>query len=368
MGSATSSCKINGNEVELHENGNFSSIQKLKLGENKFKIEIDGEEEVRLIVGEKAKVTKPVAFGQHYESFPPEKSDKKNILRSILVAKDQIRIPLNVAPIYQLEKHGSHKLVLDLADIEMELDWIHYQDPDCPIIIGEVIESKFPIIFTAPIESYQEKWEDDCLILDITYKKIDFNVCIDPGHGGKSNGSVSPKGLCEKDVNLSISHKIKAELDKLGVNSVMTRDDDRFVSLEGRVHLAQDYDCDIILSIHHNALPDARDPEKERGLSCHYYHEQSKPFAKYLLDKLVEYTELPYYGLFRQNLHVLREASDTRSVLVELGYLIHPEESEIISNEEHQNNVARIIAKAVYNFFVKSGMAEASSNGNSAKS
>lgn len=339
----------------MYSNGNFYSIQKLKLGENKFKIEIDGNEEERMVIGEKSKVTKPVAYGEHYDAFPPEKADKKNVLRSIVVSNNQIKIPLNVPPIYQLEKYGSHKLVMDLADIDMELDWIHYQEPDCPIIIGEVLDSKFPIIFKKPIDSFEEKWENDCLVLDIEYKKISFNVCLDPGHGGKAPGCSSPKGVLEKDLNLEMAHLLRQELDELGVESVMTREDDRFVSLEGRVKLAEDHDCDLVLSLHHNALPDARDPVKERGTSCHYYHEQSKPFATYLLDKLVSFTELPYYGLFKQNLHVLRETTDRTSVLVELGYLIHPEESEVIMNSEHKHTVARVIAKSIYNFFVKSG-------------
>ena len=109
----------------------------------------------------------------------------------------------------------------------------------------------------------------------------------------------------------------------------------------------------MFLSIHHNALPDARDPNLERGASCHYFHEQSKPFANYLLNKVVEHTELSYSGLFRQNLHVLRENPDRISVLLELGYLIHPLESELISSADFQAKTARIVAKAIKNFFLQ---------------
>lgn len=363
IGSASQSCKINGKDVELNSDGNFSTIVPLKLGDNKIKVEIDGEVEERKVIGIKAKSTKPVSYGEHYEAFPPDKPDKRNVLRSIVVSDNQIKIPLNVPPIYQLEKHGSHKLVMDLADIEMDLDWIHYKDPNCKIIIGEVLESKFPIIFKQPIDNFEEKWEDDNLILDITYKEVDFAICLDPGHGGKSSGTVSPKGVLEKDLNLEVSNKIKTELENLGVKVFMTREDDRFVSLEGRVHFAKDNDCNLILSVHHNALPDARDPREERGVSCHYFHEQSKPFAVNLLNKLSEFSGLPCAGLFKQNLHILRETPDATAVLVELGYLIHPEESEVITADEYQSKVSKIIAKAIYNFFVKPSEEIAQSNG-----
>lgn len=354
IGSARESCTINGDEVKLHENGNFSHTVKLKLGENKFDIELDGAKEQRKVIGIKSKETKPVAYGEHYDSFPPEQANKQNILRSIIVENHRIRIPLNIAPIYNLEKWGSYKYVLDLADIEMDLDWIHYKETECPIIIGEVINSKFPIIFKKAVKNIEEKWEDDYLVLEITYNETDFKVCLDPGHGGHRHGTCSPKGLFEKDLNLSFALKLKEELDNLSVNTVITRDDDRYISLEDRVDFSNEEKSQLFLSIHHNALPDSGKPEESRGASCHYYHEQSKPFANFLLNSLVGYAELPYAGLLRQNLHVLREATDCVAVLVELGYLIHPEEADIISSDEFQTKTAEIMAKAIHNFFCKS--------------
>ena len=352
-GSASESCKINGKEIELIDGGIFYHEEKIKLGENKIKVEIDGKLEEIKVFGERPQVTKPIAFAQHYEAFDPDKKDKKNILRSIIVSNERIQIPLNVPPIYQLEKYGSFKMVMDLADMEMDLDWIHYEDQDCKVIIGEVLDSKFPIIFKAPIESYEERWEDDNLIIEFNYKFTDFKVCLDPGHGGEHSGAISPTGIQEKDLNLQMAHLVREELQNLGVEVLMTREDDRDIDLESRIKFATDADCNLILSIHHNSLPEARDPTKERGVSCHYYHEQSKPFAVHLLNNLVEFTDLPHYGLIKQNLHVLREATDTTSVLVELGFLIHPEESKLLIDPAHKEKVSKILAKSIYNFYVK---------------
>jgi N-acetylmuramoyl-L-alanine amidase len=59
---------------------------------------------------------------------------------------------------------------------------------------------------------------------------------------------------------------------------------------------------------------------------------------------------LPFAGLYRQNLKVLRDNSLSKAVLLELGYLIHPEESDIISSEEFQKKSAIIIADFLSNY------------------
>jgi N-acetylmuramoyl-L-alanine amidase len=350
IGSAKNSCKINSQEVALYPNGNFSSIVKLKLGENKIKVEIDGHKEERIVIGVKSKYFKPVLYAKHYEAFPPEQSSKENILRSIIVYNNRIEIPLSVAPVYNLEHFGKYKCVLDLAEINMNLDCVHYVDSKGPIIIGEVINAKFPIIFKRPVSNIEEKWENDSLVLDISYYDRDFKVCLDPGHGGEQQGTISPKGLTEKNLNLAVANLLQTELINLGVDCVMTRNSDIDVSLSERVTICNKENAQLFLSIHHNALPDGRDPTSERGVSCHYFHEQSKAFAGYLLDKLINFTDLTCAGLYRQDLHVLRENLDCISVLVELGFLIHPEESEIITRTDFQALAARVIAKAIYNF------------------
>ena len=352
IGSANETCRINDQRVELAENGNFAYVVNLKLGNNQFDIDLDGKSLGYTIVGVKPDEPHPIAYGRIYDSFPAKQPSKKNILRSILVSENRIEIPLNRAPMYSLERLSKYKYFLDLPDTDMDLDCIHYQTQSSSIIIGEVIRSNIPIIFKKPVASITENWENNSLVFEIEYYQQDFAVCIDPGHGGDQRGSCSPKGIWEKELNLSFSQLLKDELINLNVSTVMTRDKDEFISLEQRVSYAQKEDSLLFLSIHHNALPDARDPNLERGASCHYFHEQSKPFANYLLNKVVEHTELTYSGLFRQNLHVLRENPDRISVLLELGYLIHPIESDLITSADFQTKTARIVAKAIKYFFL----------------
>lgn len=84
-------------------------------------------------------------------------------------------------------------------------------------------------------------------------KPIPFEmVVVDPGHGGHDPGAKGRKGL-EKDYNLDLSIRLAHALQKLGFKVVMTRQDDRFLTLGQRVAIANSYKRAIFISIHHNS-------------------------------------------------------------------------------------------------------------------
>jgi N-acetylmuramoyl-L-alanine amidase len=78
-------------------------------------------------------------------------------------------------------------------------------------------------------------------------------VVIDPGHGGKDTGAVGPSGLAEKDVTLDVARRVARALAGQGIAVVLTRDDDRFVTLEERTARANASSADLFVSIHCNA-------------------------------------------------------------------------------------------------------------------
>lgn len=86
-------------------------------------------------------------------------------------------------------------------------------------------------------------------------------VVIDPGHGGKDAGCISPSGkTMEKTVVLDIATKL-AEKIRSGcpdVNVVMTRDDDTFVELQGRADIANKAKANLFISIHVNSVDGKR--------------------------------------------------------------------------------------------------------------
>ncbi len=81
-------------------------------------------------------------------------------------------------------------------------------------------------------------------------------VVIDAGHGGKDPGAFSPStGLYEKDVNLAVSRAIRDALVRSGrVRVAMTRNDDSFVSLPGRVALARRLGADLFVAVHADSV------------------------------------------------------------------------------------------------------------------
>ena len=81
-------------------------------------------------------------------------------------------------------------------------------------------------------------------------------VVIDAGHGGKDSGAISQdKKSQEKNITLAIaqalSDKIRAGYPDVKV--VMTRSDDRYVTLGGRADIANKADANLFISIHINA-------------------------------------------------------------------------------------------------------------------
>lgn len=80
-------------------------------------------------------------------------------------------------------------------------------------------------------------------------------IVIDPGHGGRETGAPGTLHQ-EKELNLALARKLRAELEKRGCRVIMTRDDDRFLPLNARGDLPGERDADLFLSIHHNSARD----------------------------------------------------------------------------------------------------------------
>jgi len=92
-------------------------------------------------------------------------------------------------------------------------------------------------------------------------------IVVDPGHGGKDPGAVGLSGLQEKDVVLSIGHKVAKKLrDELGIDAVMTRSTDVFIELQERTAIANQVGADLFISIHANAALN----RKANGIETYY--------------------------------------------------------------------------------------------------
>lgn len=359
LGSATKFARVNGLEIPLALNGNFAYVYDLVLGENLLTLELDGQSETRTVIAKASLLTNPIAYAKPYVAFTDANSQRVNILRSILVNENSIMIPLAKEPVYKLECVDSKNYLLVLSEIACDLDWVYYQSEVDNIVIQEdniVVQGSkilIPIKFRGHLlSSFSNGFlelksgavEDAERASNADISQLRPLLCIDPGHGGSQLGAISPRGVYEKDLNLEVALKLRDELIKLGKQVIMTRETDIDVSLARRVEISAK--ADLFISLHHNALPDGRDPNLERGISLHYYHAHSRELAQALLNDLCAATKLPRHGLYWQNLHVLRE-NPKPALLIELGFLIHPEESEIIVKADYQNLCVETISTVI---------------------
>lgn len=81
-------------------------------------------------------------------------------------------------------------------------------------------------------------------------------VVIDPGHGGKDPGAISPNNNYEKTVVLKVSLLLGEMIQKNfpEVKVIYTRSDDRFIGLAKRAKIANEIGADLFISIHANAI------------------------------------------------------------------------------------------------------------------
>ena len=229
-------------------------------------------------------------------------------------------------------------------------------------------------------------------------------VVIDPGHGGHDPGAVGPSGLYEKNVVLDIALKLKKILLADPFNEVfLTRETDRFISLEERTAMANRKNADFFVSIHANANPVRRvkgietyllnwtnDDEamrvaaRENRISLkkmREMHRQMDTLGMILNDlsrdskrndsiKLANYiqqsmvttlnNESSYKSIdlgVKQALFYVLFGARMPSVLVEVSFISNPQEEQLLSDESYRMHIAKAIAKGL-NTYTDSAPAE----------
>ncbi len=214
-------------------------------------------------------------------------------------------------------------------------------------------------------------------------------VVIDAGHGGKDVGAISVDGAYEKDATLAIARATAAALIRHGLVRVkLTRDDDRFIPLGGRVAIARAARADLFVSVHADSAPNAdargasvytlsavasdavaaRLAARENkadiigginlgsqapevgdiliDLSRRATNNVSVAFAETLQDELS--SRMNFRGEFHHfaGFYVLK-APDVPSVLLETGYVTNEEDAEILFSDKGRRRIGEGIARAI---------------------
>lgn len=190
------------------------------------------------------------------------------------------------------------------------------------------------------------------LIINAEKPLADIKIAVDAGHGGCEYGAIGCCGDKEKDINLAISKELRQEIESRGAKVLMTRDNDDEISLKDRVKCAREKEVAILVSIHANALPDGQDPSINRGTSVYYYHKQAKTLADCILDEMTTQLGTQNDKVRQGSLALVRPTASV-SVLIEVAYMINPDDYALLQDKNFQKKCAKAIADGISKFLLQ---------------
>jgi len=171
-------------------------------------------------------------------------------------------------------------------------------------------------------------------------------VVIDPGHGGRDNGTTGLRGSLEKTLTLKTAQLLYEKLRAAGTNVILTRNNDQYISLGSRVSTSHYHNADAFISLHYDSIND----RTVRGMTTYYYHGKQKPLGEQIHSSVVSKTMLKNRGTRVGDYHVIRENSQA-AVLLELGYLSNPAEEMLVNTQQYQEAVTNGIFEGLARYF-----------------
>jgi len=391
---------INGEIVQVHSSGGFAHFVSLVEGENDFEI-VSGDEILNYVVTRPKKVVdknyKPPRLLEYQSRKEFLTSVDNSPLRATPVNSGINRVahfPKDVPIVVDGEKSSFYRVVLgenkkawisktnvkafsdklsapasvlgyDFVDDEKYYIFKFHLNKKTPFEIneGNIFYLKFynvadckdnTYVFTFPyavtsgtqkIVGYSGEYEGNDFILKIRkYPEInvkrpleDITIAVDAGHGGKEFGAIGCCGDKEKDITLAIAKYLKNELVSRGAKVVMTRDDDSYVGLSERVEKANKLDSMFLISIHGNALPDYLNPLEHKGTNVLLTMNEQLGTQN---DKI------------RQGSLALVRNTNALSILIEVAYLINPEDNAMLIDSDFQKKCAEAVADGIEKYLL----------------
>lgn len=173
-------------------------------------------------------------------------------------------------------------------------------------------------------------------------------IVVDPGHGGSDNGATgSSFATLEKNVNLQVALMLRNKLESAGAKVIMTRADDRKLTLQQRVDIAVQNNADIFVSIHHNTHPN---PETNGTIVFYYSEGNSSKLASLVQNGIVHTANYKDLQARFGDYYVLRE-NPVPAILAEVGFLSNYSEEIRLRSERQQELAAEGIFKGIVQYF-----------------
>ncbi len=193
-------------------------------------------------------------------------------------------------------------------------------------------------------------------------------VVLDPGHGGQDSGAICGTVL-EKDLTLDVALRAELLLRASGFTTVLTRDDDRYISLAERASFGNRPHDSLFVSIHFN--DDARPTAS--GVETYYAQRQSTapgffswlPFlqraeiapltekseslASFIQAALVERTRAVNRGIKPEQFYVLANVRHP-AALVEGGFITNKSDVTKLATADYRQEIASSISDGVHRY------------------
>jgi len=194
-------------------------------------------------------------------------------------------------------------------------------------------------------------------------------IVLDPGHGGRDNGAVSPRRVFEKLLALDLSKRVRSRLQARGITVRLTRESDRTLSLAGRCKKAADWNADVFVSLHADSAGKAKSAKGAGTFvlslpgcySTGSYGKGKPPATAYegnrfnaantalgyrIQQNLIKNTGQTDRGVKRARFQVLREAP-CPAALVEVAFLSNPKEEAMLIDPAKREQIAHGIADGI---------------------
>ena len=177
------------------------------------------------------------------------------------------------------------------------------------------------------------------------------SVFIDPGHGGGDTGCIQ-NGSLEKNINLSISLKVKGILEANGYSVIMRRTNDSGMSQDDIISTANASGANLFVSIHCNSALNPAIQGIETYWSASNTAGGSSQFAAAIHNAVVAASGRPGRVLRSAEFKVIKYTT-MPAALVECAFLSNPDEAALLNSEDYQNRVAQGIVNGI-NAYVNS--------------
>ena len=263
-----------------------------------------------------------------------------------LVSTDQVKTNSDVTYIWTMTENTPYSAVADGNKLIIS---IYNLDEGNEVCERTFTLGKFPRYSVCMQEGILYLTFKNCPVTSSNYSNKNVKIVIDPGHGGQERGAIGCLGDAEKNYNLKVGLQLKKLLQDHNFDVMITRETDKFVSLEDRVKFAKEKDALIFVSIHMNSVPISDDPNLNEGTLTFYFNPQSKNAAKIVSKSLAQDLKVSDGGATQASFAVIRP-TEYIGILSELAYLVNPKDVRVYRNKKFVHTSANAIYNGLINY------------------